>query len=114
MNIAIISRDEFEDGIGYEFNSIFNKLNIKLIRINQSNDIENILNQCNGLIVPGNCNDIPSNYYNEKPIKDYKIDQFKLDKFAIESFYKNNKPILAICGGAQSVNVTLEEYLLAK
>ena len=106
MNIAIISRDEFEDGIGYEFNNIFNKLNIKLIRINKSNNIENILNQCNGLIVPGNCNDIPSNYYNEKPIKDYKIDQFMLDKFAIESFYKNKKPILAICGGAQSVNVT--------
>ena len=106
MNIAIISRDEFEDGIGYEFINIFNKLNIKLIKINESSDIEYILKECNGLIVPGNSNDIPSTYYNEKPIKDYKVDQFMLDKLAIESFHKNDKPILAICGGAQSVNVT--------
>lgn len=106
MKIAIISRDEFNDGIGKDFNNIFNELNIELFRINNTIDIENALNECNGLLVPGNCNDIPSHYYNEEPIKEYDVDQFKLDKIAIDLFYKNNKPILAICGGAQSVNVT--------
>ena len=106
MKIAIISRDEFNDDIGKDFNNIFNELSIELVKISDTSDIENALNECNGLLVPGNCNDIPSHYYNEEPIKEYNVDQFKLDKIVIDSFYKNNKPILAICGGAQSVNVT--------
>ena len=106
MKVAIISRDEFNDGISNDFKNIFAKLDIELFKINDNNDIENALKICNGLLVQGNCNDIPSHYYGEYPIKDYNIDQFKLDKLTIESFCKNGKPILAICGGAQSVNVT--------
>ena len=106
MKIAIISRDEFSDGIGDSFKKIFDKLNVELIRIDNENHIDNILKTCNGLLVPGNCNDIPPHYYKEEPIKEYSIDQFKLDRIIIQKFYKNNKPILAICGGAQSVNVT--------
>lgn len=117
MNVAIICRDEFENGISDDFINIFNRLKINIIKINKQEDVLYALENSDALLVPGNCNDIPPRYYGEKPIenKEYNIDQFSLDKLAIELFNKNDKSILAICGGTQSINVAfggnLNQYI---
>ena len=106
MKIGIIARDEFKDGIGNDFNSIFQNLNVQLITIDEYSNLDIILKECDALLVPGNCNNIPPSYYNEQPIVfKYEKDDFKLDKQVISMFYNAKKPILAICGGSQSINV---------
>ena len=89
------------------FKEIFDELDILLFPVISEKNLEKVCEICDGLIVTGSCIDIPPKYYNEEPIKDkiYDIDEFKLDKKLINIFAKNNKPILGICGGLQSINV---------
>lgn len=89
------------------FKEIFDELDILLLPVISENNLEKVCELCDGLIVTGSCIDINPKYYNEKPIpsKIYDIDEFRLDKKAINLFANNNKPILGICGGIQSINV---------
>ena len=113
MVLAIVERIEniSESNNRYflkeHFKNVFDELNILLFPIISQKNLEKVCDICDGLIVPGSSNDIPSFYYNEEPIpeKNYDIDEFKLDKAAIEIFANAKKPILGICGGLQSINV---------
>ncbi|MBQ6354882.1 gamma-glutamyl-gamma-aminobutyrate hydrolase family protein [Candidatus Saccharibacteria bacterium] len=105
--IAIIARSEFPDGIGEDFAQIFQKLGAEPVKIDGKTDLTNTCEKCDALLVPGNPNNIPPRYYGKGPLPnlDYPVDDFALDKRVINKFYKAEKPILGICGGAQSVNV---------
>jgi len=98
------------------FKEIFDELDILLFPVISEKNLEKVCKICDGLIVTGSSIDIPPKYYNEKPIKDriYAIDEFKLDKKLINIFAKNNKPILGICGGLQSINVCFGGSLYQK
>lgn len=90
-----------------EFKEIFDGLNIALIPIISNNQIDEIVDMCDGLIVPGSYADTDPKYYNEEPLpsKSYDVDEYAFDRIAIEKFNKQNKPILGICGGHQEINV---------
>ena len=117
MILAIIERIENvkkEEPFNYRYyltkhyKEIFDKLNILLFPIVSNKNLEKVCEICDGLIVTGSCIDIPPHYYNEEPIqeKNYDIDEFRLDKASIDLFSNANKPILGICGGLQSINVS--------
>ena len=76
-----------------------------LIQVNYA--VEN----CDGLIVFGNKDNIKTDYYENKAyVIDNNVvqedDDFPLDRLAIRTFYNENKPILGICAGMQAINVT--------
>lgn len=116
MKIAIICRIENYEN-DYPFNiryildesyiKIFDKLNILIIPVVSENNLEEIVNSCDALVLPGSAVGVDSKYYNDVPFpgKKYKYDEYKLDKKIIDLFVKNNKPILGICGGMQTLNV---------
>lgn len=91
------------------FKNIFDKLNITLIPIVSSKNLENIVDICDSLIVPGSAVDIDPKYYNEIEIDEHTsladFSDFDLDRQVIEAFNKKNKKILGICAGIQSLNV---------
>lgn len=89
------------------YKNISEQLNILLFPIISDNNLDKVIEICDGLIITGSPIDINPRYYNEE-INDtgnYVVDEFKLDKKLIELFYNKNKPILGICGGLQSINV---------
>lgn len=90
------------------YKNIFDKLNILLFPVISETNLDKVCELCDGLIVTGSCIDINPKYYNEKAIegKIYDRDEFKLDKKLINLFSDKNKPIIGICGGLQSINVT--------
>lgn len=60
-----------------------------------------------GLLIPGNSNDINPKLYNEKPIMQLPLEKYRSD-FEIDMINKmkaSKKPILGICAGAQIINV---------
>lgn len=116
MRLAITERFEIvEKEVGFTerfyitkyFKDIFDKLGINLIPVFTENNMEEIEKICDGLIITGSNIDINPKYYGEKnnDEKNNIIDEFAIDKKLIEMFYQNNKPILGICGGIQSINV---------
>lgn len=90
-----------------EFKEVFDELGIAIIPIISDNQIDDIVDMCDALIVPGSYADTDPKYYNEEPLptKNYDVDEYKFDRIAIEKFAKQNKPILGICGGHQEINV---------
>lgn len=116
MKVAIICRIENykED---YPFNArytldesyrkIFDELNVLVIPVISENNLDEIVNICDALILPGSAVGVDPKYYNDVPFpgKDYQYDEYKLDKKIIDLFVKHNKPILGICGGLQTLNV---------
>lgn len=116
MKIAIICRMENYEN-DYPFNiryildesyiKIFDKLNILIIPVVSENNLDEIANSCDALVLPGSAVGVDPKYYNDVPFpgKKYKYDEYKLDKKIIDLFVKNNKPILGICGGMQTLNV---------
>ena len=116
IKIAIICRMEnYEED--YPFNirymideayrKIFDKLNVLVIPVISENHLEEIANICDALILPGSAVGVDPKYYNDVPFpgKEYKCDEYRLDKKIIDLFCKQNKPILGICGGLQTLNV---------
>lgn len=100
------------------YKKISDQLDILLFPIISDNNLDKVIEICDGLIITGSPIDINPKYYNEE-INDagnYVVDEFKLDKKLIELFYSKNKPILGICGGLQSINVafggTLKQNVL--
>ncbi len=100
------------------YKKIFDELDILLFPIISDNNLDKVIEICDGLIITGSPIDINPKYYNEEinNIGNYIVDEFKLDKKLIELFTSVNKPILGICGGLQSINVafggTLKQNIL--
>lgn len=91
------------------FKDIFEKLDILLFPIVSDNNLNKVAQLCDGLIVTGSCIDINPKYYGQEPEENLKyseIDEFKLDYEIINLFKNEGKPILGICAGMQSINVT--------
>ena len=112
MLVAICARLEIKNGkkrwfITDYFKKLACHLNWTLIPIVSSKDVQKISELCHALIIPGSGNDINPKYYKEKPIfkNQYYDEEYKLDKAAIKAFLGQNKKIIGICGGMQSLNV---------
>lgn len=116
MRIGIIARqDKYEPNRPFDeywyldkfFVNIFNELNVLLIPIVSDENIEDVVSICDGLVVTGSPNDIDPKYYGEELIdgKKLKFDEYPFVKKVVETFTKNNKPILGICAGIQEINV---------
>jgi len=90
------------------YKDIFDELDVLLFPIISGKNLEKVCSLCDGLIVTGSAIDINPKYYNEAPLstKKYDIDEFELDKEVISIFSNAGKPILGICGGIQSINVS--------
>lgn len=90
-----------------EFKEIFEKLNVTLIPFVSEVGIDELVDICDALIVPGSYADTNPKYYNEKPLpeKSYGVDEYAYDSLVISKFNKQNKPILGVCGGHQEINV---------
>lgn len=124
MNIGIIAIYENKDGKGHfyineNFKNIFEELDITLIPIVSAKRLDEIVEICDGVIIPGNGIDIHSKYYNEAVIDEHtklaEYNDFELDKPVIEAFHNKNKKMLGICAGLQSINVcfggTLNQHI---
>ena len=116
MKIAIICRvenykEDYPFNIRFtldeSFKKIFDELGVLLIPIISENNLDKISNMCDALILPGSAIGVDPKYYNDVPFpgKEYIYDEYKLDKKILDLFVKNNKPILGICGGLQTLNV---------
>ncbi len=93
---------------GY-FSEVAEKAGFILFPVCSQNGIEEIVAMCSGLIIAGRDRDINPKFYGEKPLEglEYPEDPYEdeLDFKLIELFEKNNKPILGICSGLQSLNI---------
>lgn len=92
------------------FKDIFEELNITLFPVASCTGIEKIVNICDGLLVSGSHIDINPKYYGEEALKETNLSehydkQEEVDFALIKAFHKQNKPILGICAGIQSINV---------
>ncbi|MBQ3418948.1 MAG: gamma-glutamyl-gamma-aminobutyrate hydrolase family protein [Erysipelotrichaceae bacterium] len=112
MKIAIIQRykiDEDGDGIFYTTKDnvkMFENKNIKLVFVSNTENIDEVVKECNGLYVPGGVDVCPKHYHEEVSgtLKHYDfLDE--IDFAYIKAFYKANKPILGVCRGQQVINV---------
>ena len=93
---------------GY-FSEVAEKAGFILFPVCSQNGIEGIVAMCSGLIIAGRDRDINPKFYGEEPLEglEYPEDPYEdeLDFKLIELFEKNNKPILGICSGLQSLNI---------
>ena len=93
---------------GY-FSEVAEKAGFILFPVCSQNGIEEIVAMCSGLIIAGRNRDINPKFYGEEPLEglEYPEDPYEdeLDFKLIELFEKNNKPILGICSGLQSLNI---------
>ena len=93
---------------GY-FSEVAEKAGFILFPVCSQNGIEEIVAMCSGLIISGRDRDINPKFYGEEPLEglEYPEDPYEdeLDFKLIELFEKNNKPILGICSGLQSLNI---------
>lgn len=116
MKVAIIARvenykDDFPFNIRYtidnSYRKIFDELNVLIIPVLSEKNLDEIVDMCDFLILPGSAVGVDPKYYNDVPFpgKKYKYDEYKLDKKIIDLFVKANKPIIGICGGLQTLNV---------
>ncbi len=112
MLVAICTRLEIKNGkkrwfITDYFKELAIHLNWTLIPIVDMKDVNVVSKICHALIIPGSGNDINPKFYKEKNINKCKYydEEYKLDRKCIEVFLKQNKKIIGICGGCQSINV---------
>ena len=116
MRIAIIERvssynKEDPTKVRYtlpgKFREIFDELNILLIPVISENNLDQIVDMCDGLILPGGGNHINPKYYGEEanPEVNYIHDEYPLVSKIVRLFVDANKPILGICAGIQEINV---------
>lgn len=90
-----------------QYRTIFDKLEIPLISIANTADIDRVCDICDGLIIPGSQMDIFPEYYGRERLegKVYEVDEYVDDKKVTECFVNAGKPIFGICGGLQTLNV---------
>lgn len=112
MKIAVTIRYKYDqdgDGIHYTTNDnkkMFRNNGVELFTINEINDIEKALIECDGLFIPGGV-DMNPKFYNEEinGTAQFFTWMDELDIAAIKAFYEKDKPILGICRGLQVINV---------
>lgn len=80
------------------------KLGFGLCAIVNDINLEQICDQCDGLLLPGSGMDINPKYYGGPDIPPT-VDEYALDSKLIRYFYEHNKPIFGICGGHQELNI---------
>lgn len=101
-----------------ELKLIFDELNVTLIPIVSSVGIDELVEMCDALILPGSYADTHPKYYHERVIegKEYDVDEYRFDSLIMSKFVEQHKPILGICGGHQEINVffggTLKQRIL--
>lgn len=94
----------FYIGNGYE--KMAKQHNIGLVAIMTEYDIESVLAECDGLVIPGSATNINPQYYGGQPWETPEpVDEYGFDSKIIESFVKAGKPIFGVCGGMQELNV---------
>ena len=103
MRVAIIERmDEYEPNRPFEkfcyldnwFKEIFEELDILLIPIISSKNIDDIVSISDALVVTGSPNDIDPKYYGEELIKykTLKFDEYPFVRKVVKSFNNAGKP----------------------
>ena len=116
MRLAIIGRyEEYVNEkpfskrfyLDYDYKRIFDDLDILLIPVVSGENLEQIVNYCDGLVVTGSTNNVNPRYYGEKPVDgiNYNYDDFPLVRDIVNKFAAVNKPIIGICAGIQEINV---------
>ena len=84
---------------------IANEYGFELITLFPPN-CEEACRMCDGLLLPGSCQDILSTYWGEDTfVQDYVYDEYAHDRIVIDHFVKAGKPIFGVCGGLQALNV---------
>ena len=79
---------------------------IGLVAVLNDNNLDELLANCDGLIVPGSATDIDPKYYGRPPLENtIPRDEFYLDAKLMDWFISRNKPVLGICGGHQALNI---------
>ena len=83
-----------------------NHFGVGLVAVENEIDCEKVCQICDGLIVPGNANNIDPKHYGGVPVDPApERDEYPLDARVIAAFAAQNKPIFGICGGLQALNV---------
>ena len=79
---------------------------IGFIAVMNDNNLDELLANCDGLIVPGSATNIDPGYYGRAPLNEpIPRDEYALDAKLMDWFISRNKPVLGICGGHQALNV---------
>ncbi len=112
MNIATVLRYvDLKGGpwayryyIMHDYYIMAEKFGVGLVAIANTNDMERICEDCDGLIITGSATNVNPKYYGGEDIPDV-VDEYALDAALIKYFHEHGKPILGICGGHQALNV---------
>lgn len=92
--------------IGNGFEKMAKENGVGLIAIMTEHDIESVLAECDGLVIPGSATNINPEYYGGEPWETAEpVDEYGFDRKIIEHFVKARKPIFGICGGMQELNI---------
>lgn len=92
------------------FKDVFEELDVLLIPVASSTQLEKIVSICDGLLLTGRGIDVNPKHYGEEAIEETNLSnnyegEDELDFNLIKLFHKANKPILGICAGIQAINV---------
>lgn len=91
------------------FKRVFDRLGITLFPVFSDNCAEDVCRVCDGLILPGSDKNIYPERYGHTRLSEmedtYTVDEYARDYPIVDAFVKAGKPILAICGGLQVLNV---------
>ena len=91
------------------FKKIFDPMGIILFPVISDNCAEEVCRICDGLILPGSDKNIYPEHYGHTRLPEmahtYTVDEYARDFPLVDAFVKARKPILAICGGLQVLNV---------
>lgn len=109
MKLALINRiSKFEDNTK-NYTNLLNSADIDYELVSIDDNQEDILRSCDGLLVPGGIDVVPSLYKEDNKgsiiYDDLNKKNDDLDYKWIESFNKAHKPIIGICRGIQILNV---------
>ena len=111
---TMMAENNYKIQVNYNYLEPFieRKISTIIIPLNDY-DIENILNLCDGFLVIGG-DDIDPAYYGEENTDSKNIDALvdTIDQKIIKHALKNQKPLLGICRGAQSLGAFLGGKLI--
>lgn len=119
MKIGITTRCIIEDNIKKEFVNeeylrLLNRFNLTPIIIPYGVDNEEILNLCDGFVIPGGDDIDAKCFMQENNINNVLVPKEvdELDFRVLDYALKNQKPVLGICRGLQVINVFFDGDLI--
>lgn len=84
------------------------KYDVGLFAVMGEKSAEECIKFCDGLFLPGNNNNVASKYWGDEKLSPPPVvDDFPLESKLIKLFIDAGKPVFGVCGGLQSINVTL-------